>query len=284
MASFDIKDLYTNIPLQETIQICVSSLGNILGLPTELFRKFLELSVFSTVFQFNGKFYRQKDGLGMGLPLSHTMANAFLCYHELTWLDECPERFRPVYFRRYMDDTFTLFRHVDHIPEFLKYLNSKHNSISFTCEVEEVGKLAFLDCCVQRQNNEFATSVYRKNTFSGLGSSFFSFVPFIFKLNSVNTLLFRAYSLSSSFTALNKEFSFLCSYFSQNGFPKLLFYKIIKKFINKIMHPPLPVHTAERKSMFIALPYTGRQSENLKRDLNFGWKVFPPHTVANYPN
>ena len=173
MASFDIKDLYTNIPLQETIQICVTSLGSILGLPTDLFKKFLELSVFSTVFQFNEKFYRQKDGLGMGLPLSPTLANIFLCHHELRWLNECPDRFQPIHFRRYMDDTITLFRHADHIPQFLSYLNSKHNNISFTCEVEEDGQLAFLDCNVRRQDNQFTTSVYRKNTFSGLGSSFF---------------------------------------------------------------------------------------------------------------
>ena len=101
-------------------------------------------------------------------------------------------------------------------------------------------------------------------------------MPPIFKLNSVNTLLFRAYTVSSSFTALNKEISFLCEYFSQNGFPKCLFYKLVKKFINKTMHPPLPVHTAEKKSVYISLPYTGKQSENLKKDvLALIGKFFP---------
>ena len=267
MASFDIKDLYTNVPLQETIDICVSSLGNILGLPAELFRKLLELAVLNTMFMFNGKFYRQKDGLGMGLPLSPTMANVFLCHHEQDWLENCPAHFRPVYFRRYMDDTFTLFRHEDHVQQFLDYLNSKHSNMVFTSEIEQEGKLAFLDCTVHRNNDQFTTSVYRKSTFSGLGSSFYSFVPMIFKVNSIKTLLFRAHSISSSFTSLNKEFSFLHSYFTQNGFPNGLFYRQINKFINRIMHPPLPTLTAEKKSMYISIPYAGTQSEKLKNDI-----------------
>ena len=277
MASFDIKDLYTNIPLHETIEICVSSLGGILGLPSDVLKKFLELSVFNTMFAFNGKFYRQSDGLGMGLPLSPTMANVFLCHHEMHWLNDCPERIKPIYYRRYMDDTFTLFRSPEHISEFLDHLNSKHNNITFTSEVEQVGRLAFLDCTVQRINGQFTTSVYRKSTFSGLGSSFFSFVPMIFKLNSVKTLLFRAYTVSSTFTALNKEISFLVEYFSQNGYPKNMIFRQIRRFMHKILHPPLPVHTVENKSIFISMPYAGKQSEKLKKELLTLIGEFFPH-------
>ena len=110
MASFDIKDLYTNVPLQETINITMSLLpGSLLNIPQNLLKKLLELSVFNTMFAFNGKFYRQNDGLGMGLPLSPTMTNIFLCYHETHWLKNCPKEFKPKFYRRYMDDTLALF-------------------------------------------------------------------------------------------------------------------------------------------------------------------------------
>ena len=115
VGSFDIKDLYTNVPLQETINIAMSLLpGPLLNIPQNLFKKLLELSVFNTMFAFNGKFYRQNDGLGMGLPLSPTMANIFLCFHEANWLKNCPKEFKPKFYRRYMDDTLALFENESH--------------------------------------------------------------------------------------------------------------------------------------------------------------------------
>ena len=45
----------------------------------------------------------------MGSPLGLTLANAFLCFHEKKWLEQCPDKFKPVYCRRYADDIFALF-------------------------------------------------------------------------------------------------------------------------------------------------------------------------------
>ena len=130
MASFDIQDLYTNVPLVETIDICLGKLndgsGTIYNLPANFFKKLLEMSVFNSIFMFNSKYYKQIDGLGMGLPLSPTLANIFLCHHEENWLNNCPENFRPIFFKRYMDDTIALFREKSHISKFLIYLNSRH--------------------------------------------------------------------------------------------------------------------------------------------------------------
>ena len=59
----------------------------------------------------------------------------------------------------------------------------------------------------------------KKPTFSGLGISYFSFCYKKFKLNSIKSLVSRAYSLCSSFQLLNSEFSFIKQYFKENGFP-----------------------------------------------------------------
>ena len=85
MASFDITDLYTNIPLHETVDICMSLLDggeDFLVLEKQDFKTLLELSVFNSVFIFNQQYYKQDDGLGMGLPLRPILANIFLCHHE----------------------------------------------------------------------------------------------------------------------------------------------------------------------------------------------------------
>ena len=74
-----------------------------------------------------------------------TSANSFLCYHEKRWLDKCPEEFKPVFYRRYVDDIFLLFRKEEHLKLFLDYFNSCHGNIKFNSEKENSNKLSFLD-------------------------------------------------------------------------------------------------------------------------------------------
>ena len=84
MESLDGDSLFTNVPLQETIHICVNKLfkinSNIHGLNkkqiTEMIYLATKESIFDTVF------YTQVDGVAMGSPLGPSLANAFLCHHE----------------------------------------------------------------------------------------------------------------------------------------------------------------------------------------------------------
>ena len=111
----------------------------------------------------------------MGLPLGPTFANIFMCFNEEIWLNDCPDDFKPVFYARYIDDTFVLKKDRSPSKLFLDYLNSKHNNIKFTVETESSNSLSFLDVNISRSNNKFTTSVYRKPTFPGLGISFFQF-------------------------------------------------------------------------------------------------------------
>ena len=212
----------------------------------------------------------------MGLPLSPTLANIFLCHHEDKWLRSCPMEFKPVYYRRYMDDCFIIFNEKSHGSKFLEYLNSKHSNIEFTAEFENNRQLAFLDCQVNRTDAGFTTSVFRKSTFTGQGLSFFSHCPFKFKLNSITTLLHRAWKICSSMTALCKELSFLVNYFQENGYPKRLVYSQIRKFIRSTQHNDLPVTTVEPKTIHASFPYLGPTSEKLRSELeSITTKFFP---------
>ena len=72
-------------------------------------------------FNFDGKIYKQTDGLAMGSSLRPSLANAFLCFHKQIWLNDCPEEFKPVYYRRYVDGIFALFRLHDHLEKLFKF-------------------------------------------------------------------------------------------------------------------------------------------------------------------
>ena len=127
--------------------------------------------------------------------------------------------------------------------------------------------MAFLDCTVNRASSKFNTSVFRKSTFTGLGTSFFSFCSFRFKVNGLITLLYRAYRISSDYCALNCEFDFLRDFFVNNGFPANFVESAICKFLYSKRNNFLSIPTVEKKKCYLSLPYFGAQSDKLKREL-----------------
>ena len=44
----------------------------------------------------------------MSSPLGPTFANIFLCVHDIIRLEKCLPEFRPVIYKRYVDDAFLL--------------------------------------------------------------------------------------------------------------------------------------------------------------------------------
>ena len=96
-------------------------------------------------------------------------ANIFLCHHEQKWLKDCPQEFRPAYYRRYVDDCFLVFNDRSHIDIFLTYLNGQHSKMRFTKEVESNGCISFLDLNLRRQNNTLQMSIFRNATLDWIG-------------------------------------------------------------------------------------------------------------------
>ena len=131
----------------------------------------------------------------MGSPLGPILANLFLVYYEHIWSEKCPLQFRPKYYRRYVDDILLMFESRDHVKKFLRYMNSRRPNIQFTCEEESNNKIFFLDISVTRINNKLTTSLYHKETFSGVYLNLTSFLPMDYKKGLIHNLLFRAYNI-----------------------------------------------------------------------------------------
>ena len=84
MASFDIQSLFTNIPLDEIIDISVDTVFD----KRKKVKGMLKRHSFCETVFFNDVFYKQIDGVAMG---------------ECQLLESCPIQFRPKYYRRYVD-------------------------------------------------------------------------------------------------------------------------------------------------------------------------------------
>ena len=198
----------------------------------------------------------------MGSPLGPTFANIFLSYYEQIWLKNCPYEFKPVIYKRYVEDTFLLFRSKDRIEKFRGYLDCQHPNFKFTSEIEENNSISFLDIKINRANNSFSTNNYRKVTFSGVFTNFESFIPISYKSNLIFTLLFRAFKLCSNFKLFDQEILNLKDIFNRNGYPGEFIHVCIKIYLNKVFIDKKIYALAPKKELVCVLPFIRKNHYN----------------------
>ena len=83
VVSYDVTSLFTEIPLDQTVNHTLDQIYKQHKLPQiasrAILKRLLKGATHGTVFSFNGKLYKQEDGCSMGNPLSPTLANIFMC-------------------------------------------------------------------------------------------------------------------------------------------------------------------------------------------------------------
>ena len=131
-----------------------------------------------------------------------------------------------------MDDIFVMFKKRDHVKTFLRYIDSRHRNIKFTCEEEKNNKISFLDISISRNNNALETSIFRKPTFSGVYTNFNSFLPTEYKRKLLRTFLYRTYNICSSYLQIHEEIIHLKSVWQKNSFPLSFIDNCINTFLN----------------------------------------------------
>ena len=129
MVSFDIKSLFTNVPVDEALQVIRIGLedDDLLVSRTMLsvdsIIELLTLCLKTTYFSYEDSLYQQTDGAAMGSPLSPIVANIYMEFFEQKALELTYTK--PDIWLRYVDDTFILWPHNRHdLDNFLNHLNS----------------------------------------------------------------------------------------------------------------------------------------------------------------
>ena len=127
LVSYDVSSLFTNVPLDETIEILANraftnnwfNTTHDLNLTKTDLVDLLSAATKGQLFQFNGALYEQTDGVVMGSPLGPLLANVFM-----SSIEENLEREGklPFFFRRYVDDTLTLMPNIATATNFLDTL------------------------------------------------------------------------------------------------------------------------------------------------------------------
>ena len=209
MVSFDVESLFTNIPLEESIDLAVSYITQYTNttFSAKELKDLFHIATAQSHFSFNGSFYDQVDGVAMGSPLAPVLANLFMGHHEWVWLQNFGLT-EVLFYRRYVDDTFCLFHSEADAVQFFHYLNSRHINIRFTMEKEFKNRLPFLDVLIDNNQVPVLTTVFRKSTFTSLLMNFTSFTSYSYKLGLIRILIQHTLStrllipLSISFSSL----------------------------------------------------------------------------------
>ena len=271
MASLDVDSFFTNVPLEETIHICVNEIfksnSSIHDLNKKQITEMLSLTTEESTILFDMAFYTQVDGVAMGSELGPSLANAFLCHQETKWLNDCPKKFKPVFYKRYVDDIFLLFKRPEHFKSFVDYMNSKHKNINFSFEIEKDEQMPFLNVNVFREDGKFVTNVYRKETFTGVYINFFSFIPLRHKFGLVYALLHHCFCLVSDMCKFHFEIEKLKEILLPNGYSNKFIDKCISKFMNKLYIKKPVMLTVPKKQLYLVLPYMGKMSALVKSRL-----------------
>ena len=128
----------------------------------------------------------------------------------------------------------------------------------FTSELEVDNILPFLDIKVIRFGDEFATSVYRKPTFSGVYTNYSSSLPEIYKSGLIRTL-FRLYTIYSSWSLIHMEIEHLRSVMRRNAYPETLIDNVVKRLLAHLFAEKNTenVPSAETKTFQLYLPFLG---------------------------
>ena len=87
MVSYDDRSLFTNVPLQRTIDICMDRMYRSETItpptiPEDVLRKLISLCVCNNTFVFDGKVYEQIDGVAMGSSWGPVLANIWMAHLE----------------------------------------------------------------------------------------------------------------------------------------------------------------------------------------------------------
>ena len=291
MISFDVSNLFTNVPLELTIDLILKKVYQKKMIKTKLrkgeLKELLEVCTKEMHFTFDGKIYQQTDGVCMGSPLGPVLANVFMVHLEETIVPQLQDHM-PTW-RRYVDDTFTLVKKGKK-DEVIAALNSFHPNIKFTHEVEKDQQIAFLDVMLTKEENgKVQTSVYRKPTNNSIYIHWQSYAPKQWKVGTLSGIIRRAYEICSTDTALKMELSHIKKVFIEiNGYPPHLVTSLLKKANEKSKgesnNPEEnPEDTnedpTESKLLMIKVPYAGKTGENIVDSLKNSLKRNLPTNI-----
>ena len=163
--------------------------------------------------------------------LTHPFANYYMVHIENQLIPSFSKS-HDITSCRYVDDIFIIVENHSILEQIcIAFENS--TVLKFTYEVEKNKRLSFLDCIIERREGTLTTSVYVKYTHSGNCINYRSLCPDRYKESVINTLLYRAYHVSSNWSLFDSEISKIKQLLVNNNFPMQVIDSCIHRFVDR---------------------------------------------------
>jgi len=134
-------------------------------------------------------YYRQLDGLAMGSAPSPLLANG--------WLRSFDDTIKFPFYDRYIDEIICNVKKTE-VDSKLYEINNLHPSLFFIVEIENEGKLSFLNMIIYDNNGQLSSGRFRKSPDTGLILNFHSLAPLKYKRSVGIGFVHRIYRTCSS--------------------------------------------------------------------------------------
>ena len=254
---------------------------------------------------FDNKTFKFPSGVPMGGPLSSVVADVLMDTLEWWVLEHWAKPDTIILWYRFVDDIFCVWRGSDsELDLFHEFLHFYDDSIKFTLEIGGAS-INYLDLTVSLSPDDLNDgcltpifSVYRKPTYTGLSIHSNSWHPSCHKYATIRSAVNRMLSLPLNSDAEERETQIIEHIALLNGlktnvrlfinrcklrrllmasrssptFPSFFESQVRKAGLATKFPPPPPA--SSDKEVWLRLPYLGRPTELLERELKrFGYRV-----------
>ena len=264
ISSLDVESLFTNVPVDETINIILKHVYHSdqpkLDIPEDVLKSLLETCTKEApFFSHRGELFRQIDGVAMRSPLGVLFANMYVAeVEERTFKNHPP----PGIYVRYIDDIFVSTTEDDQIPTMITKLQD-NSCLKFTCENSVEGRLPFLDVDITKRGDHFNTRVYTKATNVGRCLNARGECPIAYKRSVAASYVNRALTHCSNWTEIHRELDRIRQLLTNNGYNDHLIEKVIKTKMDKYAAPN---HENKQNQDSIIIYYQNSYHNNYKQE------------------
>ena len=269
LITYDIKDLYVNLPIQgiiETTKFWLKS-NNIDNKLINQTIQMLTTVINQNYFQHEDQWFQPERGIAMGSPISSIIAEIYLQYIEQTYIKHWLESEEITYYRRYVDDILIIYN-INHTnkQKISQRINNIDKNLQFKPTNEEHNTISYLDLSIHRNNNNLDLSIYRKPTSTDTCIHYLSNHPNEHKTAAFRYYTHRMQNLPITNNAKQKEWETILTIARNNGYPRHIINNIRTKITNKIQNTEPKMHNNKKWIAFKYFSPIVRRITNLFKD------------------
>ena len=224
LLTLDIKDLYVNVPIQETLNLTRNQLRiHDDKKTTHQIMTLLSIILKQNYFSFKGRICQPDKDVAMGSPISGTMAEIFLQQLENNIVKHLIDTKILSFYTRYVDDIFLIYDSTRTNPDhILQYIDTIHSCIQLSPTTESNNNVNFLDISITRRPTCLSISIFRKPTSTDTTINFLSNHALEHIMAAYQFLINRMLSLPLDKKQQDKEWQHISCIAHNNGIPPTL--------------------------------------------------------------